>query len=175
MPSFFLGIILIQFFALDLGIFPRACSDSITTTWGAITHPEQLFLPIMTLALLNVAGFSQYMRSAALDELAQDYIRLARAKGLSEKAVLFAPSAPQRLPADDHTGRSLDPESAGRQPTDRGPVQLPGPGAAVLQRAATRITTSCSPTRCSAAVLTVFGNLFADIAITVADPRVRLD
>ena len=45
--------------------------------------PQQLFLPIVTLALLNVASFSRYMRSSALDELAQDYIRLARAKGLS--------------------------------------------------------------------------------------------
>ena len=52
----------------------------------------------------------------------------------------------------------------------------PGARTAVLQRAAaTRTTTSCSPTRCSARVLTVLGNLIADIAIAVADPRVRLD
>ena len=89
MPSFFLGIILIQIFALDLGIFPVGVNDNITTTWGAITHPSQLCLPIVTLALLNVAGYSQYMRSSALDELAQDYIRLARAKGLAEKVVLW--------------------------------------------------------------------------------------
>ena len=64
-------------------------SDSITTTWQAFTHPAQLTLPIVTLAAINVASFSRYMRSSALDNLAQDYIRLARAKGLSERAVLF--------------------------------------------------------------------------------------
>ena len=89
MPSFFLGLILIQIFALDLGIFPPTVSDQITTTWQAFTHPKQLFLPIVTLAAINVASFSRYMRSSALDNLAQDYIRLARAKGLSERAVLF--------------------------------------------------------------------------------------
>ena len=89
MPSFFLGLILIQIFALNLGWFPPTVSDQITTTWQAITHPMQLFLPIVTLAAINVASFSRYMRSSALDNLAQDYIRLARAKGLSQRAVLF--------------------------------------------------------------------------------------
>jgi len=83
MPSFFLGLILIQFLALDLGIFPPTVSDAVTTTWQAFTHPLQLTLPIVTLAAINVASFSRYMRSSALDNLAQDYIRLARAKGLS--------------------------------------------------------------------------------------------
>jgi peptide/nickel transport system permease protein len=48
MPSFFLGLILIQIFALDLHVFPPLVSDNITTTWGAITHPAQLFLPRST-------------------------------------------------------------------------------------------------------------------------------
>ena len=114
MPSFFLGLILIQFFALDWDIFPPRVSDSVTTTWQAITHPQQLTLPIVTLAAINVASFSRYMRSSALDELAQDYIRLARAKGLLERAVLIAPPAAQRLPADDHARRPVDPYAAGR-------------------------------------------------------------
>src|SRR5579884_1776556 len=66
MPSFLLGLILIQLFALDLHIFPVGVSDSITSVWGAFTHPRQLFLPIITLALINVASFSRYMRSSAL-------------------------------------------------------------------------------------------------------------
>src|SRR5580700_6453960 len=89
MPSFFLGLILIQFLALDWGVFPPIVSDSVTTVWQALIHPAQLTLPIVTLAAINVASFSRYMRSSALDNLAQDYIRLARAKGLSERSVLF--------------------------------------------------------------------------------------
>ena len=56
---------------------------------AGVHPPLQLTLPIVTLAAINVASFSRYMRSSALDNLAQDYIRLARAKGLSERAVLF--------------------------------------------------------------------------------------
>ncbi len=60
---------------------PGRSQRSITTTWQAITHPEQLTLPIVTLTLINVASFSRYMRSSALDNLAQDYIRLGARQG----------------------------------------------------------------------------------------------
>ncbi|MDN8994291.1 ABC transporter permease subunit, partial [Staphylococcus aureus] len=79
-----------QIFGLGLGllpILPVGVSDQITTVWQAFTHPLQLLMPILTLTLITVASFSRYMRSSALDALAQDYIRLARAKGLSERAV----------------------------------------------------------------------------------------
>src|ERR1700733_12355190 len=88
MPSFFLGLILIQLFALDWHVFPPSVSDNVTSTWSAIIHPAQLTLPTVTLAAITVASFSRYMRSSALDNLAQDYIRLARAKGLPERLVL---------------------------------------------------------------------------------------
>ena len=134
MPSFFLGLILIQIFALDLGIFPPTVSTTITTTWGAITHPLQLALPILTLALINVASFSRYMRSSALDNLAQDYIRLARAKGLSERAVLFRHLLRNACLPMITLVRTVDSHAPGGQPADRGAVQLPGPRAALLQR-----------------------------------------
>ncbi len=88
MPSFFLGLILIQFLALDWGIFPPGVSDPITTTWQAITHPAAAVPADHHAGAAERRGFSRYMRSSALDELAQDYIRLARAKGLSERVVL---------------------------------------------------------------------------------------
>ena len=123
----------------------RQCHEHL----GGDHAPGQLFLPIITLALLNVASFSRYMRSSALDELAQDYIRLARAKGLSERTVLLAPPAAQRLPADDHACRPLDPVPGSRQPADRGAVQLSRAWVcSSITRCATRTTTSCSPTRC---------------------------
>ena len=130
-------------------MFPPGVSDQITTTWQAITHPTQLFLPIITLALLNVASYSRYMRSAALDELAQDYIRLARAKGLSERAVLTRHLLRNAcLPVITLVGLSI-PYLRRGQPADRGAVQLSGPRAAVLSaRSALRTTTSCWPTRC---------------------------
>ncbi|MGC9220883.1 MAG: ABC transporter permease [Solirubrobacteraceae bacterium] len=175
MPSFFLGLILIQFLALKLGWFPPGVSDTVTTTWGAITHPRQLFLPIMTLALLNVASYSRYMRSSALDELAQDYIRLARAKGLSEKTVLLRHLLRNAsLPVITLVGLSIPYLVAGNLLIE---VLFNYPGLGMLFYNALNdldYNVMLAYTLLGA-ILTVFGNLLADVAIAAADPRVRLD
>ena len=88
MPDFFLYLIAIQLFAIAIPIFsyegPQTTSMiSIIFDWRAMT------LPIVCLTLLDLAGYSRYMRSAAIDTLAQDYIKAARAKGLPERLVLW--------------------------------------------------------------------------------------
>ena len=88
MPSFFLGLILIQVFAISLPIFNFEVSQS-TNIWYVMGDWYSMTLPIMTLALITVAAFSRYMRSSAIDVLAQDYIKVARAKGLPERLVLL--------------------------------------------------------------------------------------
>ena len=87
MPSFFLGLILIQVFAISLPIFNFEASQS-TNVWYVMGDWHSMTLPIMTLALITVAAFSRYMRSSSMDVLAQDYIKVARAKGLPERLVL---------------------------------------------------------------------------------------
>jgi peptide/nickel transport system permease protein len=174
MPSFFLGLILIQIFALDLGIFPPTVSTSITTTWGAITHPLQLALPILTLALINVASFSRYMRSSALDNLAQDYIRLARAKGLSERAVLFRHLLRNAcLPMITLVGLSIPTLLAGNLLIEV-LFNYPGLGLLFYNALGNQDYNILLAYTILGGFLTVLGNLLADIAITVADPRVRL-
>ncbi len=175
MPSFFLGLILIQFLALDWGIFPPGVSDQITTTWQAFTHPTQLFLPIITLALLNVAAYSRYMRSAALDELAQDYIRLARAKGLSERAVLTRHLLRNScLPVITLVGLSIPYLVAGNLLIEV-LFNYPGLGLLFYQALGQEDYNIMLAYTLLGAILTVLGNLFADVAIAAADPRVRLD
>jgi peptide/nickel transport system permease protein len=174
MPSFFLGVILIQLFALDLHIFPTGVSDHITTTWGAITHPAQLCLPIVTLALISVASFSRYMRSSALDSLAEDYIRLARAKGLSERAVLLRHLLRNAcLPMITLVGLSIPSLLAGNLLIE---VLFNYQGLGMLFY--TALGNNDYPILLGytilGAFLTVIGNLVADVAITIADPRVRL-
>ncbi len=88
MPDFFLYLIAIQLFAITIPIFsyegPQTTSMvSIIFDWRAMT------LPIVCLTLLELAGYSRYMRSAAIDTLAEDYIKAARAKGLPERLVLW--------------------------------------------------------------------------------------
>lgn len=175
MPSFFLGLILIQFLALDWGIFPALVSPNITTTWAAITHPAQLFLPIITLAVLNVAAYSRYMRSAALDELAQDYIRLARAKGLSERTVLMRHLLRNAcLPVITLVGLSIPYLVAGNLLIEV-LFNYPGLGNLFYQALGDQDYNVLLAYTLLGAILTVLGNLAADVAIAAADPRVRLD
>ncbi len=175
MPSFFLGVILIQIFALDLNIFPVGVSDEITTTWQAVTHPDQLFLPILTLTLLNVAGFSRYMRSSALDEMAQDYIRLARAKGLSERTVLVRHLFRNAcLPIITLVGLSIPTLLAGNLLIEY-LFNYPGTGLLFYNALGNQDYNVLLAYTLLGAILTVLGNLLADISIAAADPRVRLD
>jgi peptide/nickel transport system permease protein len=175
MPSFFLGLILIQIFALDLHVFPPLVSDNITTTWGAITHPAQLFLPIVTLAAVTVASFSRYMRSSALDSLAQDYIRLARAKGLSERVVLSRHLLRNScLPMITLIGLSIPGLLAGNQLTEV-LFNYPGLGLLFYNALGNEDYPILLAYTVIGGVLTVLGNLIADIAVTAADPRIRFD
>jgi peptide/nickel transport system permease protein len=175
MPSFFLGLILIQFLALDWGIFPPGVSDSVTSIWQAIVHPQQLFLPIVTLTLLNVASFSRYMRSSALDELAQDYIRLARAKGLSQRVVLTRHLLRNAcLPIITLVGLSIPYLVAGNLLIE---VLFNYPGLGLLFYNALLLPdyNVMLAYTLLGAILTVLGNLIADVCVAIADPRVRLD
>jgi peptide/nickel transport system permease protein len=173
MPSFFLGLILIQIFALDLNIFPPTVSDSITTVWGAFTHPLQMTLPIVTLAAINVATFSRYMRSSALDNLAQDYIRLARAKGLSQRAVLFRHLLRNAcLPIITLVGLSIPNLLAGNLLIEV-LFNIQGLGLLFYNALGNQDYNILLAYTVLGGVLTVLGNLMADVAVSVADPRIR--
>jgi peptide/nickel transport system permease protein len=175
MPSFFLGLILIQIFALDLKIFPPSVSDSITSTWAAITHPDQLLLPIVTLAAVNIASFSRYMRSSALDSLAQDYIRLAKAKGLSQRLVLSRHLLRNScLPMITLVGLSIPALVAGNLLVET-LFNYQGLGLLFFEALNNEDYPVLLAYTVLGGVLTVIGNLVADVAVTVADPRIRLN
>jgi peptide/nickel transport system permease protein len=175
MPSFFLGIILIQFFALDWHLLPPLVSDQVTSTWAAIIHPTQLLLPVVTLAAIQVASFSRYMRSSALDTLAEDYIRLARAKGLSERVVLMRHLLRNAcLPMITLVGLSIPSLLAGNLLIEY-IFNYPGLGLMFYTALGTEDYNVMLAYVVLGGMLTVLGNLIADVALTVADPRVRLD
>jgi peptide/nickel transport system permease protein len=173
MPVFFLGLILIQIFALDLGWFSFQGSQSnnvffVMGDWHAMT------LPVATLTLISVAQFSRYMRSQSMDVLAQDYIKVARAKGLPERLVLMRHLVRNAsLPLVTLIGLSIPALLAGNLITE---ALFNYQGLGLL------FTTSLSNVDYNVllaytligAVLTVIGNLVADVALTVADPRIRL-
>jgi peptide/nickel transport system permease protein len=175
MPSFFLGLILIQLFALDHHFFPPSVGDNVTSFGSAVTHPNQMFLPIITLTVLNVASYSRYMRSSTLDELAQDYIRLARAKGLSERTVLFRHMLRNAsLAMITLVGLSIPYLVAGNLLIEV-LFNIQGLGELFYNGVLNEDYNVMLAYTLLGALLTVLGNLFADVAIAVADPRVRLD
>jgi peptide/nickel transport system permease protein len=85
MPSFFLGAILLYYFTFKLKIFPTGGYVPLgQDPWGWFTH---LLLPWVTLAILYIGFYSRLLRSNMLDVMNEDYVRTARAKGLSERQV----------------------------------------------------------------------------------------
>jgi peptide/nickel transport system permease protein len=115
------------------------------------------------------------MRSSALDNLAQDYIRLARAKGLSQRAVLFHHLLRNAcLPMITLIGLSIPTLLAGNLLTEY-LFNYPGLGLLFYTALGNLDYNVLLAYVILGAILTVLGNLIADVAITVADPRVRLD
>jgi len=86
-PPFFLGVVLIVVFAVYLPILPAEAPQSSSLA-VILSEPAGLVLPVLTLALLTIAQFSRYMRSSVIENLAEDYVRTARAKGAGERRVL---------------------------------------------------------------------------------------
>jgi len=173
MPSFFLGLILIQVFAISLPIFNFEASQSLSI-WDVMGDWYSMTLPILTLALITVAAFSRYMRSSSMDVLAQDYIKVARAKGLPERLVLWRHLVRNAsLPMVTLIGLSLPVLLAGNLITES-LFNYQGLGLLFftsLQKVDYPVMLAYT---LAGAVLVVVGNLIADIALTVADPRIRL-
>ncbi|MFN3643978.1 MAG: ABC transporter permease [Gemmobacter sp.] len=90
-PTFFTGVLLIVIFSVNLGWFPSIYDTTLRVTdWESFTKQvRQMAMPVMVLALFNAAQISRFMRSAMLDNLMQDYVRTARAKGLRERVVVL--------------------------------------------------------------------------------------
>ena len=87
MPDFFFALLLIALFSVQLHVLPSEAPQA-ESVGGILADPRALVLPVVTLSLVSVAGFSRYMRSSAIGTLAQDYILVARAKGLPGRLVL---------------------------------------------------------------------------------------
>jgi peptide/nickel transport system permease protein len=173
MPSFFLGIILIQVFAISFPIFSFEASQS-TSIWTVIGDWNAMFLPILTLTLITVANFSRYMRSSSMDVLAQDYIKVARAKGLPERLVLMRHMVRNAsLPMITLIGLFLPALLAGNLIIEE-LFNYQGLGLLFYNSLGKEDYPVLLAYTLVGAVFVVIGNLVADMALTVADPRIRL-
>jgi len=173
MPVFFLALILIQVFALTFPIFSFEASQSLSI-WQVMGDWHAMTLPIATLTLLTVAGFSRYMRSTSIDTLAQDYIKAARAKGLPERLVLSRHLLRNAcLPMVTLIGLSIPFLLAGNLITEE-VFNYQGLGLLFYTSLGNVDYNVLLAYTLAGAILTVAGNFVADIALTIADPRIRL-
>jgi peptide/nickel transport system permease protein len=173
MPQNFLGLIVIGLFAINLGWFPAEASQA-EGMWGYITDVHAMFLPIMVLTLTSVAGYSRYMRSSALDAFAQDYIRLARAKGLPESQVLRRHLVRNSsLAMITLIGLTIPALLAGNLIVEN-LFNSHGLGLLFINELNNEDYPTVIALVLIGGVLTVAGNFVADIALSVADPRIRI-
>jgi peptide/nickel transport system permease protein len=170
MPSFFLGIILIIVLSDVLPLLPSTGPNSVNPIWDQLPN---LVLPVLTLTLVTLALFSRYMRSSVLENLVQDYVRTARAKGVSNRGVLFVHAMPNALlPIITLIGLSLPGILSGALVVES-LFNYPGMGLMFWNAAQNQDYPVMLGTTMVVGVAVVLGSLLADVCYAVADPRVR--
>jgi peptide/nickel transport system permease protein len=174
MPSYLLGLVLIAVFAVNLGWLPAEAPQQSTLA-GVLGHPSGLILPIATLTLISFALFSRYMRAAAVENLVQDYVRTARAKGLSQRAIVSRHLLRNSLiPVVTLVGLSL-PGVLTAGLIVESLFNFPGLGLDYYNAALNGDFPVEYGITVLVALAVVVGNLLADLAYLVLDPRIRHD
>lgn len=193
LPTFWLGLMLIYIFAISLHWFPsqlimlpRLSPGPFASGvfWDAFwldpwkyigDISRHLVLPVITLVAVSVAGDSRFVRSAMLESLSQDYVRTARAKGLSERRVVFRHAFRNALlPIITNVAIEAAFLFSGAIVTEQ-VFSLQGMGQLFLQGLNAKDYFLLMGIVLIGSVLIVFFNLVADVLYAVADPRIRYD
>ncbi|MGI6177918.1 MAG: ABC transporter permease [Eubacterium sp.] len=164
MPSFIMGSLLLVLFSVHLGIAPAN---------GAAAGG--LVLPIITLMLYPMAYITRLTRSSMLDVLGQDYIRTARAKGVTRRGMIYGHALKNALLPDiTYFGPMLAGIVTGSLVVEQ-IFAVPGIGRAFVQSIINRDYTLIMGTTIVLATLIVIMNLISDLLYKVADPRITLE
>jgi peptide/nickel transport system permease protein len=172
MPTFWLGILLIVGFSSTLHVFPPEGPQG-ATVGAALSDPGAMVLPVVTLTIVTVAQFSRFMRASTVENLLQDYVRTAQAKGLSwwqlVRRHLLRNSL---LPIITLVGLSLPGVLSGAIIVEA-LFNYPGMGWLFWTATGARDYPVLMGFTIVVAAATVVGNLLADVAYAMADPRIR--
>ncbi|MCA3444507.1 MAG: ABC transporter permease [Rhodobacter sp.] len=176
-PTFFTGTLLIIVFSVWLGWFPTKYDTTLSVTdWNSFVQQiRQMALPVLTLALANAAAISRYMRSSMLDNMGQDYVRTARAKGMSERTVVLKHVLRNSLiPVVTVIALGIPAIFGGAIITEN-LFGVNGIGAALILAIHGNDLPTVQTLAFIFAVLIVLFNLIADILYGLLDPRIRYD
>lgn len=179
LPSFFFAALLMRTFSINLGWFPLQGLNDATRVFTsgfdkALDTVHHLVLPMVTLVILSIGGLMRYTRTNMLEVLNSDYIRTARAKGLSEKVVIYKHAFRNTLiPIVTMLGGSLPGLFGGAMITET-VYSIPGIGSTSYKAMLQGDIPFVMGYMMFLAVLTVLGTILADLSYALVDPRVKL-
>jgi peptide/nickel transport system permease protein len=178
MPIFWLALLLIlvfasQFRAWGLPSLPVSGMYDVRGGGGFLDRVEHLILPVVALSIGDLAVWTRYIRSQMLEVIRQDFVRTARAKGVSENSVIFDHAFRNALlPLITLVGLSL-PGLVGGAFIVETVFAWPGLGRLTVEAARKSDYTLILGTVLMVSVLTLLANLLADVAYAALDPRIR--
>ena len=176
-PSFFFAVLLLLF-AVKTGWFPvggLTCSNFSQMTFGEkfLDLVSHLVLPVTVLFTISLAGLQRQMRANLLDVLDSDYVKFARAKGLSEFQVIFKHALRNAVnPMITLLGFEFAGLLSGAALTEY-VFQYPGLGRLILEAVLKSDINLVMASLMMGAIMLILGNLLADILLIITDPRIR--
>lgn len=173
-PTFWFGLIAIYIFSLNLGWLPAG--NMYTVGDGSVLdYAKHLIMPAGVLALVDIAIWSRYMRTSTLNVVNQDFVRTARAKGLTRRRVLFKHIVGNSLvPMITLAGLQLPMVLGGALVTET-VFTWPGMGRLFLDSLGYSDYPVVMGLLMTSAILVLVGNLTADLIVALIDPRIRLE
>lgn len=180
MPDFWLALLLVALFALKFKEwgFPSLPVGGMTNARGGgdlLDRIQHLLLPVAALAMIQIGGWSAFIRSSMLETLRMDYVRTADSKGLSRRTVLYVHALKNAfLPLVTIVGLAL-PGLLGGALIIETIFAWPGMGRLTYEAVGRRDYTMIMATTLMFSVLTMISNLIADVLYATLDPRIRLE
>ncbi len=178
-PAFWVALLLMLFFGIELNLLPVSGLHSLMgyeqmSFWQKVADwARHLVLPVFVSAIGGLAGFSRYTRSSMLEVLRQDYVTTARAKGLPERVVIYRHALRNALlPLITILGLSI-PGLIGGSVIFESIFAIPGVGQLMWSAVMARDYPVLMGNLVIVSVLTLLGNLLADIGYAAVDPRIR--
>ena len=179
LPSFWFALILIEVFANRLGWLPSMGMQNFGTQMNSVQKvldvAKHLVLPVLTLSITDLAFWSRYQRATLLENLNQDFIRTARAKGLKENTVIWRHAFRNALiPMATLLGMSFPNLVSGAVITET-IFGWPGMGRLGIESISSRDYPVVMAVTMMSAIMVMAGNLLADISYAFVDPRIRFE
>jgi peptide/nickel transport system permease protein len=175
LPTFFLGLAGIYIFGLRFRILPVGGTMTLGGDGGLLDQLHHLILPAGVLAVAGAGALTRYVRSSVLEVLGQDYVRTARAKGVSEPVVRRRHALRNALiPVVTLAGLQIPALLAGAVITEQ-VFEWPGMGRLTIEAINQRDYPVLMGITLITAVLVAAGNLLADVTYSLVDPRIRYE